>query len=97
MPFFEPSRSDKIVIDYDRYMPVAVICVYEADGTVTPMRFKYQEKDESKVTVNIDSISSRKNIRGGYSFACLATNYGRQQQVILNFYIDLHLWVMLKM
>lgn len=96
MPFFEPFKSDKVTIDYDRYQPVAVISCTESDGKVTPMRFKYSEKDETRVTVNIQEIRNRKAVKGGLGFTCLVTAYGRQKLVTLIFYTEQHIWVMPK-
>lgn len=94
MPFFEKPKNFNIDIDYDRYMPVAVLACYQEDGKIIPMRIKFKAPDESLITVDVDGVRSTKDILGGFSFCCLVTNYGRQQQVILNFYIKEHLWVM---
>lgn len=93
MPFFEPVKYEKITIDYDRYQPVAAIWCTETDGKVTPIRFKYAEKDETRVTVNIDEIRSRKAVKGGLSFTCLATAYNRQKLITLFFYTEELIWV----
>lgn len=94
MPFFELSKSEKITIDYDRYQPVYMVSCTETDGKVTPIRFKYAEKDETRVTVNINEIRNRKAVKGGLSFTCLVTAYGRQKLVTLIFYTEQHIWVM---
>lgn len=94
MPFFEPVKNTKVTIDYDRYQPVSVISCIESDGKVTPIRFKYAEKDETRVTVNINEIRNRKAVKDGLSFTCLVTAYGRQKLVTLIFYTEVLIWVM---
>lgn len=96
MPFFEKSREDNCYIDSDRYVPVAVISYTSAVGDITPMRFKMQMPDESIETINIDGIKSHKDIPLGISYCCIVSAYGHQQQIILNYYIRDHRWVMIK-
>lgn len=96
MPFFEKERENNIVIDNDRYQPIAVLAYTSAAGEITPMRFKMQLPDESIETVNIDGIKSHKDIPGGINYCCLVTTYGHQKQVTLRYFIREHLWVLLK-
>lgn len=97
MPFFEPSRSEKITINYDLYQPVAVMSCCEADGKLTPMLFKYEEKDQTRVTVKIEEIRNRKVLKDRLSFTCLVTAYGMQKLVTLIFYTEELIWVMPKL
>lgn len=94
MPFFEPFRTEKITIDYDHYQPVAVLSCTETDGKITPLLFKYEEKDQTRVTVKVESIRARKSVKGGLSFTCVASAYGRQQLFTLIFYTEELIWVM---
>ena len=96
MPFFEPVKINKFKIDEERYMRIAMIFCTEADGKITPLRFKYQEKDETRVTVNVDAIRSRKQIPNGISFDCYVTANGIRKLVTLICYPSELIWVMPK-
>lgn len=96
MPFFEPVKNTKVTINYDRYQPVYMVACTEADGKITPLRFKYEEKDKTRVTLNIDEIRARKELKGRLSYTCQVTSYGQQKLVTLIFYTEQHIWVMPK-
>lgn len=96
MPFFERVKNDKFVIDEKRYMRIAMISCTEADGKITPIRFKYQEQDETLVTVNVDAVRSRKQVPNGISFDCFVTANGIRKLVTLICYPSELIWVMPK-
>lgn len=96
MPFFEPFRSEPEYINRSLYKPVDVIACTFADGKIQPMRCKYELPDESLVTVNIEGIKLTKEIRGGVSFACVATMYGRKIDFTLAYFFREHTWFIAK-
>lgn len=93
MPFFESSSSNKFTIDFDFYKPVKVIFCCEADGKITPMRFKVSLVDDTEESYNIDSITQTKDIPGGVSFRCGISHNGLKQYITLVYYYDDHIWV----
>jgi hypothetical protein len=97
MPFFTPSKDTKTYIDFDRYQPVSVICCTLADGSMTPMRFKIALPDKSEETYNITGITQTKEYRDRIAFRCLFTSGKRQQAIMLEFYIEDHVWVTLRL
>lgn len=92
MPFYTPSKDSKFQIDYDKYNPVYVYFYTDMDGKIRPIQFKYESEDNSIITLDINSIKYSKDIYGGILFCCLVTNYGRQQEVNLVYFIAQHLW-----
>ena len=93
MPFFEPNREKPVVIDYEKYKPVTVMCYTSEEGVTTPLRFKHENPDESLETLEIKQITNRKEFKGGFSYICLCESYGRVKQVILSYYKDYYIWV----
>lgn len=95
MPFFDtPDRNDKITIDYSRCRPISVVMSHKANGQFIPIYFRAIKPDESEQTVKIDIVKFIKEKKGCISFHCLVTNYDRQQEVILTFYVLEHIWVL---
>lgn len=92
MPFIDTrDRSKQINID-NRYKPVLVFSFTDFDGNIRPLKFKYENADESVEYFNIDSVKYAKDICGGVSFSCAITNYDRQQVINLLYYYDYHIW-----
>lgn len=96
MPFYTPSNEPKHEIDFNRYKPITVTSYCSFSGEIKPLAFRYISDDESETTFKIDSIKFTKEIKGGFSYCCLFNNHGRQQEVILIFYVMEHLWVILR-
>lgn len=92
MPFYTPSKDSKFQIDYDKYNPVYVYFYTDMDGKIRPIQFTYEADDNTRTTLKIDNIKSSKEIKGGILFCCLVTDYGRQQEVNLVYFIVQHLW-----
>lgn len=96
MPFFQMPKNLDVEIDFDKYMTVDVMSCTEQDGKIIPMLIRCEMPNQERITIKLDGVRSTKDILGGISFLCLATNYGRQQQVNLIFYYRQHVWVMPK-
>lgn len=96
MPFFQPSREQPIVIDYNRYDPVCVLSCTTTEGEVTPLLFKCKNPDESVETVHINQITNRKESIAILEFHCLCENHGALKKVVLRFYKEYFIWVMAK-
>jgi hypothetical protein len=97
MPFFTPFKNnEEFSINYDIYQRVAVYYYTSSESEVTPLKFKYETKDCSIETVEINQILVRNEKDKVYRFTCSCTNYGRSQQVNLIFYSKQSIWVMRK-
>lgn len=96
MPFYQPSREQPVVIDYNKFDPIAVLSYTTTEGEVTPMRFKCKNPDESIETVYIDQITNRKVYPSILEFHCLCENYGALKKVVLRYYKEYFIWVMAK-
>lgn len=93
MPFYTPSKENKKQIDYDKYKPVYVYSHTDIDGKIRPIQFKYEDDNGLITTSAINSIKYSKDIPGGFLYRCLITNYGRQCEIDLIFYVAEHIWV----
>ncbi len=92
MPFFPPFKDEPSYINHDIYKPIDVIFCTHSNGKIEPMRCKYVLPDESVETINIDGISITKDIRGGVSFSCVATMYGKRINFTLAYFYVEHTW-----
>jgi hypothetical protein len=96
MPFYTPSNDPQHQIDYNKYQPIYVYSHTDMDGNIRPLSFIYITEDGIRITLKIDEIKYTKDINGGFLYNCIVTNYGKQQEVILTYYVKQHIWVMEK-
>ena len=92
MPFMDTRDRTKQINIADKYKPVLVFSHTDFDGNIRPLKFKYENTDETIEYFNIDSVRYAKDIRGGVNYSCLITNYGRQQVIDLVYYYEYHRW-----
>ena len=66
-------------------IPVQMISFTDINGTITPMRFRFTDKDGERVTVNIEKIVStdRAPKKIGTTYECTATFYGTVKRFYL--------------
>ncbi len=66
-------------------IPIQIISFTDTDGKITPMRFRFTDRDGSQVTVNIERIVStdRKPRNFGTNYECAATVGGMQRRFSL--------------
>jgi hypothetical protein len=79
--------------DFSKLRTVSVIANFNTEGKFIPIYFRYVNPDESEQTIKIDAIKFTREKADRILFCCLFTNYGRQQEVILTFYIKECIWV----
>jgi hypothetical protein len=64
-------------------IPVQMISCTDTDGKITPLRFRFRDKDEELVTVQVDHVVSMDRNQAGVSCICSATVYGQEKQFTL--------------
>ena len=66
-------------------IPVQIISYTDTDGKITPMRFRFTDRDGQSVTVKIDRIIStdRKPNNLGVSYECSAESCGALKRFYL--------------
>lgn len=62
-----------------------MIACTDTDGEITPIRFRFIDRDGTRVTVNVEKILStdQKTNRMGSTFECAATFYGSEKRFLL--------------
>ncbi|MDE5748598.1 MAG: hypothetical protein K2H12_10375 [Acetatifactor sp.] len=67
-------------------IPIQMISCTDTSGKITPMRFRFRDKNGEIITVTIDKILSEDQGRNrvGANFSCAAQIYGSQK--------TFHLW-----
>ncbi|MBQ6799397.1 MAG: hypothetical protein IJP11_09185 [Oscillospiraceae bacterium] len=80
--------------------PVEMISVCNAEGNLTPIRFRYELEDQSVRTVQIAEVISMRNISHVGSetmvFLCRASMEGESCLVELKYSIRTHRWKMFR-
>ena len=85
--------NPKPVIDFDKLNTVSVIVNFNVGGKIKPEYFRYINSDESEQTIKIDTVKFTRDKGERISFCCMFTNHGRQQEVILTFYVIECIWI----
>lgn len=75
-------------------IPVQMISCTDTNGYITPIRFRFRDKDETIVTVAIDKIlSSGQDIsRIGAEYQCEASIHGMKRFFTLRYNYAAHEW-----
>ena len=75
-------------------IPVQMISCTDTNGRITPMRFRFRDKNTEIVTVEIEKIikSDLDTNRIGASFLCGACIYGVQRTFMLRYNFAAHEW-----
>ena len=80
----------------EQSIPVDVISVCSADGSIRPLRFQMEDENHQLLRVNIDKIISSKQTEyigmEGYLFRCNATVWGKTWLFELRYVIRSHSW-----
>ena len=76
--------------------PVQMISCTDTDGKITPMRFRFRDRNGEIITINIDSIISNDQRHGslGANFVCSAFLYGSRRTFRLRYNYFTHEWRM---
>lgn len=75
-------------------LPVQMISCTDTDGKITPMRFRFRDKNGELVTVTIDKVMSEDQDRNriGVNFSCNAVVYGTEKTFHLWYNYFAHEW-----
>lgn len=77
-------------------IPVQMISCTDTNGKITPMRFRFRERNGEIITINIDQVLSTDQQHGslGVNFVCAASLYGAQKTFRLRYNYYSHEWRM---
>ena len=77
-------------------IPVQMISCTDTDGKITPLRFRFRDKNGELITITIEKILSTDQDRNrvGIHFSCTATLYGTQKKFTLWYSYASHEWRM---
>lgn len=75
-------------------IPIQMISCTDTSGKITPMRFRFRDKNGEIITVTIDKILSEDQggNRVGANFSCVAQIYGSQKTFRLWYGYFSHEW-----
>ena len=77
-------------------IPVQMISCTDTNGKITPMRFRFRDRNSEIITINIDKILSTDQDHSslGANFVCSALLYGTQKTFQLRYNYHAHEWRM---
>ena len=77
-------------------IPVQMISCTDTNGKITPMRFRFRDRNGEIVTITINKILSTDQERSslGANFVCSALLYGTQKTFQLRYNYHAHEWRM---
>ena len=77
-------------------IPVQMISCTDTNGKITPMKFRFCDRNGEIVTINIDKVLStdQEHSSLGANFVCLAPLYGTQRTFHLRYNYSAHEWRM---
>jgi hypothetical protein len=77
-------------------IPVQMISCTDTNGKITPMRFRFRDRNDEIITINIDKIISTDQQCSslGANFVCAASLYGSQKTFQLRYNYYAHEWRM---
>lgn len=85
-------HNPKPVTDFTKLRTVPVIANFNTEGKIRPEYFRVVNPDQSEKTYKIDAVKVSKVNGNVISFICLFTNYGKQREVLLKFYVEESKW-----
>lgn len=77
-------------------IPVQMISCTDTNGKITPMRFRFRDRNGELVTINIEKVlsSNQDHSSLGANFVCSAVLYGSQRTFQLRYNYYAHEWRM---
>lgn len=93
MPFLNKSIYHEI--KYPDGRPVAVLASFKGCGDLIPQYVCYEDDNCELHKVKIDAIRSINDKHGVKSFCCLIVHHGMLCEVLLDFHIAVHYWIMI--
>ena len=76
--------------------PVQMISCTDTNGKITPMRFRFRDRNGELITINVDEVISTDQEHGllGANFVCMAALYGTRRTFRLRYNYYTHEWRM---
>ena len=77
-------------------IPVQMISCTDTDGKITPVRFRFRDRNGEIVTIKIDQVLSSNQEHGspGADFVCCSSLYGVRKTFHLRYNYYIHRWRM---
>ncbi len=75
-------------------IPVQMISCTDTNGKITPMRFRFRDRNGELITINIEKVIStdQQHSSLGANFVCTASLYGTQKTFQLRYNYHAHEW-----
>lgn len=75
-------------------IPVQMISCTDTDGKITPIRFRFRDRNGELITVTVDKVLTQDQDRNriGANFSCAATLYGARKTFRLRYNYSAHEW-----
>lgn len=95
MAFGNYPYNPKPVIDFDKLNAVPVVATFNTDGKIRPDYFGYTNPDEFMEKFKVEAIKYTREYDNPCRilFCCVYSNYGRQLEVNLVFYVMECMWI----
>ncbi|SHH91587.1 hypothetical protein SAMN02745823_01413 [Sporobacter termitidis DSM 10068] len=81
-------------------IPVQMISLCNADGTISPIRFRFEDGEDFIHTVSITKIVSSKEVQyvgiEAFIYVCRAVLHGEEKQFELKYTVRSHKWVLFR-
>lgn len=77
-------------------IPIQMISCTDTNGKITPIRFRFRDRNGELITINIEKIIStdQQHSSLGANFVCTASIYGAQKTFRLRYNYHSHEWRM---
>ncbi len=77
-------------------IPVQMISCFDTNGKITPMRFRFRDRNGEIITISIEKVlsSDQEHSSLGANFVCSAVLYGSQRTFQLRYNYYAHEWRM---
>ncbi len=77
-------------------IPVQMISRFDTNGKITPMRFRFRDRNGEIITIRIEKVlsSDQEHSSLGANFVCSAVLYGSQRTFQLRYNYYAHEWRM---
>ena len=84
----------------DRNMPVQMIAHCDADGSMQPLRFRFEDAEHTLHTVQITQVIDSRRVEyvgmEAYIYLCRAAMWGRERLFELKYTVRTHRWVLFR-
>ncbi|MCR5509170.1 MAG: hypothetical protein K6F34_10835 [Lachnospiraceae bacterium] len=85
-------------MDRNLRYPVQMIFVTSTRGDITPLKFRYEDKEHQIITVKVDEVRAHKEMTigpgGSVIFTCASTIFGMKIIYDLRYEIGTHKWIL---